>query len=50
MIIKEINISIIIMDLDSEVKAAIKELPPAERVIAVGLKNIFLEIKELVEA
>ena len=35
------------MEVQQEVKSAIKELPPAERVIAVALKAIYEEIKEL---
>jgi hypothetical protein len=35
------------MDLHPEVKTAIKELPPAERVITMALKQIYEKIKEL---
>ena len=35
------------MEVQQEVKSAIKELPAPERVIAVALKAIYDEIKEL---
>lgn len=35
------------MEVQPEVKTAIRELPSAERVVAVALKNIYEQIKQL---
>lgn len=35
------------MELDTEVKQALKELPPAQRVVAIALKKIYEDIRRL---
>lgn len=37
------------MEFQNEVKQALKQLPPAERVVAIALKNIYEKIKGLYE-
>ena len=37
------------MEFPQEVKTAMNELPPAERVVALALKNIFSQIKSIHE-